>query len=464
MITRRPCRFIVAPLACALSAAASAQTTDPQVEELRRQVDRLKVQTELLEQEKKLRDAQVGLLTPSTSALFSPRSGAIDSGDKLTFAIYLSALDPTRRVGAEICNKVADKLGAKRGKPPSVPSILVTVAPAAGTTAPPTLAHLMDQYRSLSVYVDRASEALARVAVEYRKELDTLKGVSKEKGAKEKLMEMERAQIQSVAGVVGAISAAGGLISGIAGFANMFRSQQVIGSVDGIVGTTELRAAVVKCLLAEYQVAPFDIDAHLLTDAEVADARKQFKPLEAARTALAEVLVLIRARKQDEKKDSGVYSHLDKMETDLGVVLAKADTAIDGLFTTDTQGVSRLITLARMKRLHDLVQRQPLPRLTLSVPRSGGYSQTVKRWIGNDRLYTSGGLSAAFSLYDGTGKLVLDEFVFGQSGWHRVSMNRRAPGPGCDFLGELDERCFPDPEGKESPPAPAAATVPPPPR
>jgi hypothetical protein len=463
-------------LMAGLAAPLDSRADDPELtakQKLQLEVDMLKLLVEKGEQEKKLRDQQTAAATPNAASAFVQRSGVITGGEKFGFAIYLSAVRPLGEITAEVCRAVrataqndAEEAARKNSTSPpasggQAPTVFVTAVNVPAVT---------DQWQSTRLLLASTTDRLKKLREDLEPEVDALGGRT---APTKSTIEAEAA---SLAAAVGTLDVATGLIKGIAGIVNLFKTERVVDGADITLTEKEVRGSLARCnpplklvipeerilssadiTLADQQLAALraakgDFDALLtkvkrlkLADAARADQKKKdaAEKEKKKRAAQAEKEKEEPPAAQKDKNDAAAASDKQKedaesqadavrtariaqIETEMTAVQAGVDQAVNAFYAPDaTTGVSKMVAWARATSL--MMDLPSAYRLSVSVVKAGGYSQTVKHWIADDDLYAAGGAAVYYALYDGAGALKRQDFLYAQSDWNHLDLKNVKP-------------------------------------
>lgn len=289
----------------------------------------------------------------------------------------------------------------------------------------------------LAARVDEASKAVADTKADVSAEADrplalSDKGVTAAGASKE-----TAAFVPGVSSLLLGLDAVGAVGKSLAGLAGLFKTSYRISSADVTIGPDVIRSALVNCAgvtltdPAQYLIKDADLRIAYVTAVE-GSARKLRQTLQGAKLAVPGA-----KEKVAEFDKHKAATRVEKLKSLIAVLeasiasadarLAEAQAATDKLYLVDDKsGISPLVALARMEALSAKYfgTNANAVQVKVSVAYASGASRISTAWWRNDRIEFSGGLALTYTAqFVKSEDLLSSNSYFMQGSWKTLTVD-----------------------------------------
>lgn len=367
---------------------------------------------DLLTAKSELEKAKVDAVTPATATGVKPLSGTVTGANDMTFAMYMVSLEGLELTAQALCDDLSQK---------GIKQVFITGRDAVEAGAKDlALGRAREQ---LGTKLDSAKLQVTRMTAR-------ISGAD----------DAPKISAASLTAIASGIDVATGLVKGVAGLAELFKSERTLKSADNLLTQAEILAALSMCVNAPGKAAApavhyVDNDVKTLGDKigqisnEVNLISTKASGLDDALTAMLDASekldkeIATATKAKDTAKLEALASrkppaNIDAFKTKVTTLVTQAQAYVDAVYQVDaTSGLSPLIVSAQFRAIKKAMDENE--RLTLVLLKSGGYTLTTKRLLLNDRVDYAGGLAVRATVTGVDGSLKYDRVFYRDSGWIR---------------------------------------------
>lgn len=361
--------------------------------DLTAQLARLKLQTQILEEQRKL--------IASSNA-----EGVTLSAGKMEFDANQVLPSAARYVTYQAFGDAIQQICKDLGTPPQ-PLVVTDVDLRALESQRLATSR---QLILLAARADEANKAVDDTKAGVKAEADRPLAVSDKGVTAPSTTEKTAAFVPGVTSLLLGLDAVGAVGKSLAGLAGLFKTSYKVSSADVTIGADVIRSALANCAgvkfvdPAQYVIKDADLRIAYVTALE-GSARKLRQTLQTAKLVVPgfkEKATDFQKRKAADRaeKIKSLIAVLEASIASADARLAEAQAALDKLYAVDDKaGISPLVALARMEALGAKYfgTNSNAVQVKVSVAYASGASRISTAWWRNDRIEFSGGLAVTYT-------------------------------------------------------------------